>query len=691
MSRKHGFEPQTGADQRRQTQVTEAVSETPRPPSPDPRPPSSSHRPPATDHRQLLLFGLVALAAFLTYLPTLKYGFVWDDKALIVENRYLAEASAPAVFAHNYWYNPDLPATISDKGYYRPLTTLTFLVNRRLSGLNPAGHHLTNVLLHAAVVLLACLVLFQLLGSVTPAVLGGLVIGVNPALNSSVTWISGRNYLLAMLFLLLSFYALLRGGNTRNQGTEESRNQERSPEPQNPRTPEPHSFFWRVLLAGSFLLALLAHEAGIVFALIAAGWILGKPGGCPRVSWVSWLGAVILPVIVYLGLRLGVARVPFVPGALSDVVSQPLVGLNAFGQEMLAWFVPFVQHVMYAPVTGFSGYALFGVVVLAGLALTAFYRRSTPRVLGAVWAIGFLLPFAQLVPWGPSGRMLYLSGFGVVLVVMGWSGALLCGQAKRVKAIAVGLAAVYCVALGAWTVKRNAIWRDEDTLYRATVLEAPESQCAHLYRADSLQAAGETARAVAEYRAALELDPDLVGAHHRLGNILFEQFDFAGAIEEYREVVRLNSSALAHHLLAQAWTKAGRLDSAAAELREVVRRQPDMAAAHTELALNLVQRERLDSALTEFRQAVRLDSMSAETHNNLALAFRQFGMPDSAIREYEKSLTLDPKSYVTLGNLGSARLAMGDRPGAAAAFRQALALKPDFAPARDGLAQALRK
>jgi tetratricopeptide (TPR) repeat protein len=320
----------------------------------------------------------------------------------------------------------------------------------------------------------------------------------------------------------------------------------------------------------------------------------------------------------------------------------------------------------------------------------------------------FLLPFAQLVPWGPSGRMLYLAGFGVVLVVLAWfkipseKRAEMTPQrgvrepsqesrTRRMKAIFICLAAVYCVALGAWTVKRNAVWRDEETLYRATVLEAPESQCAHLYRADSLQSAGETAQAVTEYRAALELDPDLVGAHHRLGNILLAQNDVAGAIEEYREVVRLNSSAQAHSLLAQAWTRAGRLDSAAAELRAVARREPEMAAARTELALNLVRRDRLDSALAEFRLAARLDSASAETHSNLALAFRQAGLLDSAIREYGKSLALDPNSVLTRCNLGSAYLARGDARAAAAQFRQALALDPGFAPAREGLAQALRK
>ena len=77
------------------------MSETPRPLTPGPRP--------------LLLFGIVAVAAFLLYLPSIRYGFVWDDKALIVENRYLAEAGVGQVFIRNYWYNPDLPATVNDK------------------------------------------------------------------------------------------------------------------------------------------------------------------------------------------------------------------------------------------------------------------------------------------------------------------------------------------------------------------------------------------------------------------------------------------------------------------------------------------------------------------------------------------------------------------------------------------------
>ena len=190
-------------------------------------------------------------------------------------------------------------------------------------------------------VLLACMVLFRLLGSITPAVLGGLVMGVNPALNSSVVWISGRNYLLAMVFLLLSFYALLRG---RPQAASHKLQATKSREG-----------VWRLLFAGSFLLALLAHGGQHCLPADCSGWILGNQGtvhngtvpGFPEIwglSPVFPLSAAVLPVVAYLGLRLGVARVPFVPGALSDVISQPLVGLNAFGQEMLV-VRTFVQRV----------------------------------------------------------------------------------------------------------------------------------------------------------------------------------------------------------------------------------------------------------------------------------------------------------------------------------------------------------
>ena len=38
-----------------------------------------------------------ALAALLLYVPTLRYGFVWDDVSLIAENRYLADPEGKAL------------------------------------------------------------------------------------------------------------------------------------------------------------------------------------------------------------------------------------------------------------------------------------------------------------------------------------------------------------------------------------------------------------------------------------------------------------------------------------------------------------------------------------------------------------------------------------------------------------------
>ena len=340
--------------------------------------------------------------------------------------------------------------------------------------------------MHGLVTFLVCVVLFRLFRLVSPALLGGLFFGLNPALSSSVVWISGRNYLLAMLFLLLSFYALLRGEATRDKPQATSN--------------KPQNGAWRLLFAVSFLLAILAHETSIVFLLIAVAWILRKPGNAN--AHRIWLMAVASPVIVYLVLRLGVARVPFVPEALHDIISQPLVALNSFGQEMLVLFVPFIQKVMYAANPSFSGYSVLGILFL-GSPLYFVAVGGGRLWLGYAWMVLFLLPFANLTAWGPSGRMLYISGLGSLMILLGFG---------RLKTVAAVLAAVYCVALGAWTLKRNPIWKDETTLYQATVREAPQSQCAHLYRADSLETAGQLDAAVFEYRAAIAADPDLVGA-----------------------------------------------------------------------------------------------------------------------------------------------------------------------------------
>jgi protein O-mannosyl-transferase len=567
-----------------------------------------------------LVFGGAALVALLVYLPTMRYDFVWDDNELIPGNPFLARTNPIELFTKGFWNNP---AVKGDASYYRPLANLSLYFDRKMWGLRPAGYHLTNVVINMAVVFLMCLLLWELFGSVGLAGLGGLLVGIHPAMNCVVAFISNRTYLLALFFLLVSAYALARGRRGRTR-------------------------VWPVLFGGSLLLSALAVEASLVFAAIAAAWLLVNRERYQRLS--AWMAAVASPMAIYFLLRFGVARVPFTSSFMRWTVTEPLRVINAFGQQLQLLLFPFNQKVIYdavGPLIGFSAYTVLGLLFLV-LPLIAVIRlgRSIvgrqdtktsnlkPRLstrpeleagrmawYGYSWMVLFLLPFAHLVVLGPAGRALYLAAPGVLILLA----TLFQTKGRRQPTARVVYGAVLlCTAVFAvQTLRRNPIWRDGLSLSEAMVREAPGAVGGHMNYGLALADAGRKEEAIRQYRMAARIDPDFVLPHVSLAFALIDRGDLSGAIREQREVVRL---------------------------------QPESSLARNDLAVTLVRNGQIDSAIVEYREALRLD----------------------------------PNSELTLSNLGYAYVLSGDFRQAIAVLKAALRLKPDFADARAKLAVAYR-
>ena len=83
--------------------------------------------------------GLIVLLVFLAYLPALHGGFIWDDDAYVTNNPLLTAPDG----LRRIWFSMDSPSQ------YFPLTYTVFRIEHALWGLNPAGYHGVNILLHA--------------------------------------------------------------------------------------------------------------------------------------------------------------------------------------------------------------------------------------------------------------------------------------------------------------------------------------------------------------------------------------------------------------------------------------------------------------------------------------------------------------------------------------------------------------
>ena len=150
---------------------------------------------------------LIVAATLLVYANALGNAFLWDDHFLVVGNTAIKHwANVATIFVH-----PLFPDAIGSR-YYRPLQTLTYLLDYQLWGLRPWGFHLTNMLLHAGTAVLLYRLGLVVLRDARAALAGALLFAVHPIHTEAVTYVSGRSDPLAAFLMLAAALWFVRGG-----------------------------------------------------------------------------------------------------------------------------------------------------------------------------------------------------------------------------------------------------------------------------------------------------------------------------------------------------------------------------------------------------------------------------------------------------------------------------------------------
>lgn len=163
------------------------------------------------DEKKFPVFAAVAAGAltFVLYLPSLWFDFVnWDDPAYIIDNPYIRTLNADLLVKA-------FATTLV--GNWHPATVVSYALDYALWGLNPAGYHLTNSVLHSANAGLVALLTVRVASAVSgygmtalaSGLLSGLVFGFHPVHVESVAWVSERKDVLGALFFLLSVLSYL--------------------------------------------------------------------------------------------------------------------------------------------------------------------------------------------------------------------------------------------------------------------------------------------------------------------------------------------------------------------------------------------------------------------------------------------------------------------------------------------------
>ncbi|RPI24664.1 MAG: tetratricopeptide repeat protein [Acidobacteria bacterium] len=160
---------------------------------------------------------------------------------------------------------------------------------------------------------------------------------------------------------------------------------------------------------------------------------------------------------------------------------------------------------------------------------------------------------------------------------------------------------------------------------------------------------------------------------------MVEDGEFEKAIPELRRALELNPEDVrSHNKLGIALAGVGRIDEAMAEYQKALALDPDFADAHMKLGMAMARQGRIQEAKQQIEKALELFPDSAEAHSNLAALLVGEGRFADAIGHCEKALSIRPEYPGAHANLGIALVQTGNREGALPHFEKALAGEPDF-------------
>lgn len=146
---------------------------------------------------------------------------------------------------------------------------------------------------------------------------------------------------------------------------------------------------------------------------------------------------------------------------------------------------------------------------------------------------------------------------------------------------------------------------------------------------------------IAEFRKAIEINPNYAEAYHNLGLVYHHKAMFDEAIAELKKVIEIDPNLPeAHYNLGVAYHNKGMLDEAIAEYKKAIEINPNYADAHNTLGLAYYSKGMLDEAVAEYRKAIEINPGHAVAHNNLAVAYYSRGEYGLAIKHCDKVIEL---------------------------------------------------
>ena len=566
------------------------------PAPPVPQPPAKHWRCDAIICGGLLL--LVALA----YFSAGRNDFVnYDDSDYVVDNEYVREGFT----RHNIY----VAFAQSHAANWHPLTWISHMVDCQLFKMQPAGHHLMSVAIHAANSVLLFLVLLRMTSAAWPSAAVAALFAVHPLHVESVAWVAERKDVLSTLFGLAALWAwtsyVARPGVVRYLAVV--------------------AWYAASLMSKSMLVTLP------FLLLLLDWWPLGRFKRSPALPRVSLAVLLLekLPLALMSAASCGMtlyaqsqghAVVPLGRLSIADRLATIVL---AYCGYLMKLFVPTGLAPIY-PLPKMPSYTAAIACAILLVAITILLLWASPRrrylTVGWLWYLGTLVPVIGLVQVGQQSmadRYTYFPAVGI-FILLAWSAA---DAVARWRWLQPPLAFLAVLAVAACCILCNAqvrFWASTKTLFEHTLAVTDNNPVALTNL--GLVAINDHRFADAErYLAeALRIDRTEIDAWGNLANLYRKRNQYEEALNAYRNIdflCRGNPKGL--YWMADTYEEQGKHAEAETCLRRALKAESASMLYRNRLAVVLQAERKTAEALQEYSIVLSNSPDIASVRNNM--------------------------------------------------------------------------
>ena len=674
-------------------------------------------------HKVILVVLCLILSIVVVYIKVQKFDFVgYDDELYVTQNPIVQKGISPEGIKWAF--------TTFHSANWHPLTWISHMLDCELYGLNPTGHHWTNIEFHVANTVLLFFILFNMTGALWQSAFVAALFALHPLHVESVAWISERKDVLSTFFGLLSIVAYCRYVKRSSA-----------------------KYYLMVLIL--FCLGLMAKPMLVTMPLILLlldYWPLKRfqlhgdfplRSDKPKDDAVRRNYRIILEKIPLLILAVISCIITFFAqkseGAVKPIWALPLKYrienalvsyvkyiLKAIWPQKLAVFYPHPGNTL--PWWQILGAAL--LIISAGYGALRAARKYPYIPVGLFWFLGTLVPVIGLVQVGNQAmadRYTYIPLIGMFIIVS-WGISDLLNKLRdqsseiRVRRSGFGDQTVRIrkeerekrkgvVGQGPGERIKEKGLRIKERMVGGRVAEIVPT-ITKLFKKSRFQeivlgiSAGLILVALASktysqlnswkngitlFEHAVSVTHNNYCAYNNLGSA-YESVDLDKAIFYYKAALKIRpNDAAAFYNLGNVFLEKGNIDKAIHYYLNALKIKPNDTAALNNLGGALIKKGDYDKANYYFKRALKTDPTGSETCMNFANALFLQAKPDIAVSLYKKILQTDSENADVHYNLAVVLSSQKKYQEAIRHYNKTLSIDPNYLKAHYNLGNILLK